>query len=215
MTRLRSGLLFAAATLTLLSACQDASVPPTTIANWPPAVGQRLPDMTVLDHKGQPVTLASFEGRVLLIEPIGMGCRGCIGLCGGHERGPFQGTPPQQGLASIDDYFAQYADGADIDDPNLAVIQMLFFHQGQTPKLADAAQWARHFGIDERPNHYVVIGPEPLRQRTFRSIPGFWLVDKNLVVRCDAAGHHPPSNLYADLLPMVPELLRAEPSAPR
>ena len=86
---------------------------------------------------------------------------------------------------------------------------------GAVPTQAEAAKWAHHFRIDDRPNHYVVIGPEALRQKTFAKIPGYWLVDKNLVLRCDATGHHPPSSLYEDLLPIVPELLDEAASAER
>jgi len=198
-----------------IGACRDADVSRQTVAAWPPKVGQPFPDMTVLDHEGHRVLLSSFRGKVLLVEPIGMSCAGCIGFCGGEEYGAFEGVEPQQGLASIDEYFERFADGADIDDPHIAIIQMLFFNLAeQTPTIADAGKWARHFQVDRRPNHHVLIGPESLRDKTYPNIPGYWLVDKEFVLRSDATGHHPPSNLYSDLLPMLPELLHDEASVP-
>ena len=211
------GLSIALGLATLLPCgCQDADVSPATIASWPPVVGQPLPDMTVLDHRGQRVKLSSFKGRVLLVEPIGMSCPACVAYCGGGTHGAFEGAEPQQGVDSIDENLERFADGTEIDDPNIAVIQMLFFNMSlQNPTQLEAAKWARHFQIDRSPNHFVVIGPESLRNKTYSKVPGYWLVDKDFVVRCDATGHHPPSNLYTDLLPMVPELLSAEASAPR
>jgi cytochrome oxidase Cu insertion factor (SCO1/SenC/PrrC family) len=39
---------------------------------WPPTAGERYPDLELLDFRGAPVRLSDFEGRVLLIEPVGM-----------------------------------------------------------------------------------------------------------------------------------------------
>jgi len=60
-----------AAVLVLLAACGDSSSRALTFA-WPPKVGERYPDVTLRGLDGEPVSLASFEGRVLLIEPVGM-----------------------------------------------------------------------------------------------------------------------------------------------
>ena len=39
---------------------------------WPPVVGERYPDLELRDWQGERVQLSSYEGKVLLIEPIGM-----------------------------------------------------------------------------------------------------------------------------------------------
>jgi len=39
---------------------------------WPPTSGETYPDLQLLDTTGEVVSLSSFAGRVLLIEPIGM-----------------------------------------------------------------------------------------------------------------------------------------------
>jgi hypothetical protein len=118
-------------------------------------------------------------------------------------------------LKSIDEYFEQYTGGFDINDETIAVIQVLFFNKAmKTPTLAEAKRWAAHFDIENRANHYVLIGPAALRARTRSKIPGFWLVDHDFVLRCDAAGNGAPSNLYSHLLPMVPGFIRAMPSSP-
>ena len=44
---------------------------PLSVA-WPPVVDQRYPDLGLKNAQGETVQLSSFEGQVLLIEPIGM-----------------------------------------------------------------------------------------------------------------------------------------------
>lgn len=44
-------------------------------------------------------------------------------------------------------------------------------------------------------------------------IPGFFLLDKNMILRGDATGHRPKHNLFTELLAKIPELLIANASA--
>ena len=53
--------------LTLLAGCGGG-----LDFDWPPQVGQRYPDVTLRGLDGERVSLSDFEGKVLLIEPIGM-----------------------------------------------------------------------------------------------------------------------------------------------
>ena len=39
---------------------------------WPPKAGQAYPELELQGLDGEPVNLAAFRGKVLLIEPIGM-----------------------------------------------------------------------------------------------------------------------------------------------
>ena len=39
---------------------------------WPPEAGQEYPELELRNLDGEQVNLASYRGKVLLIEPIGM-----------------------------------------------------------------------------------------------------------------------------------------------
>ena len=63
------------ASLALLAGCGDGAIPGLSSSvphAWPPQVGERYPDVVLQDLDGNEVALSSFEGRVLLVEPIGM-----------------------------------------------------------------------------------------------------------------------------------------------
>lgn len=54
-----------------LSACDQQ--PQGALAfDWPPLVNEKYPDLELMNAQGELVKLSSFEGQVLLIEPIGM-----------------------------------------------------------------------------------------------------------------------------------------------
>jgi len=56
-----------------LPGCGGGSVSDGPLSfSWPPVVGERYPHVELQDISGKTVRLSSFEGRVLVIEPIGM-----------------------------------------------------------------------------------------------------------------------------------------------
>ena len=142
-----------------------------------------------------------------------MNCPGCVAFCGGHEHGAFEGHAPQQCVDSLDKLFAEYA-GLPLSHSDIVVVQMLFFSTTMgTPTVQEAARWHEHFGLAQQPNHRVLIGPAALRDASYDSVPGYWLIDRDFTVVKDATGHSPRDNLYTELLPAVSELLQQSASA--
>jgi hypothetical protein len=81
----------------------------------------------------------------------------------------------------------------------------------KTPSATDARRWAAHFDFKTEQREYVFAGNDAFLnpanyKASYTMIPGFFLVDKNFVVRSDATGHRPIDSLYQYLLPMIPKL---------
>ncbi|MDH3285081.1 MAG: hypothetical protein OEQ13_10100, partial [Acidobacteriota bacterium] len=76
---------------------EDGAVP-----FWPPVVGERYPDLELLDQTGRRMRLSELSGRPILLEPVGMSCPACQAFSGAHRDGvgPFGDVRPQQGLGS-------------------------------------------------------------------------------------------------------------------
>ena len=72
----------------LLPACQDDGP-------WPPKLGQRYPDLQVIDHHGNKRRLSDFAGKVLLVEPVGMNCPACNAYAGAEFAGGFNASPKE------------------------------------------------------------------------------------------------------------------------
>jgi hypothetical protein len=73
----------------------------------------------------------------------------------------------------------------------------------EAPDVNDARSWDRHFRITES-NGLVLIPHGDLRGPVAHNlIPGFQLIDKNFVLRFDAAGHRPRHNFWTELLPAI------------
>ncbi|MBW2715438.1 MAG: hypothetical protein JRD03_05145 [Deltaproteobacteria bacterium] len=179
---------------------------------WPPRLGERYPNLRLRTPSGERIELASLEGRVILVEPIGMDCPACNAFAGGNRPGMsgFQGVQPQGGVPSIDEMLDQYAGGLTLDDDRLILVHLLLYRPGRDgpPKLETARLWAKHFRIEESENVLVLVGePYLIGPASYKMVPGFQLVDKNFVLRFDAAGHNPTHSIWRDLLPAVASLL--------
>jgi hypothetical protein len=177
---------------------------------WPPRRGERYPNLTLYDHRGQLVSLASLRGKVILLEPVGMTCEACQSLSGAGKVGCFGHQPAQAGVDALEDYFPRYTGGLSISDPRIAYVQVLLYGLDlHAPSPADAKAWAHHFKFDERPNVYVLAGtPELIGPASFAMIPGFQLIDQNFVLRAWWHGETGTGDdLWTKLLPMVPQLL--------
>jgi hypothetical protein len=177
---------------------------------WPPRRGERYPNLTLYDHRGQLVSLASLRGKVILLEPVGMTCEACQSLSGAGKVGCFGTQPAQAGVDALEDYFPRYTGGLSLSDPRIAYVQVLLYGLDlHTPSPADAKAWAHHFKFDERPNVYVLAGtPELIGPASYAMIPGFQLIDRNFVLRASWYGETGTGDdLWTKLLPMVPQLL--------
>lgn len=99
--------------------------------------------------------------------------------------------------------------GFSLDDDRLVFVHLLLYgFDMKAPSLADAREWAEHYGIDERPNHVVLVGdPRMLSSETYQMIPGLQVVDRSFELRYDGTGRRPPHDLWTVLLPGVRGLL--------
>ena len=206
--------------LLVLGACKPAAEPaskppeasPMDAANrkvsWPPEVGRPYPDLTLLDGAVRTVRLSSYKGKVLLIEPIGMNCPACIRMAGAGKRGvgDFSGIAPESGSYDTDDYLSWF--GVDPDDERFVYVHLLLY--GLTmrgPTAEDARKWSEHFNIARHRNWVVLAGGEGMvNPASSNLIPGYQLVDKDFVLRYDAAGHKPRDSVDA-LFPAIADLL--------
>lgn len=177
---------------------------------WPPRRGERYPNLTLYDHRGQLVSLASLRGKVILLEPVGMTCEACQSLSGAAKVGCFGHQSAQAGIDALEDYFPRYTGGISLSDPRIAYVQVLLYGLDlHAPSPAEARAWAHHFKFDERPNVYVLAGtPELIGPASFAMIPGFQLIDKDFVLRAWWYGETGTGDdLWTKLLPMVRRLL--------
>lgn len=175
---------------------------------WPPVVGQPFPDIELISHTGEMIKLSNFRGKVILVEPIGMTCAACNAFSGAPEMGAYEGQSYQQNLASIESLLPQYAGGISLDDERLVLVQLILYDlRLNTPSESDARRWAKHFGLDQKDNVYVLAGDARyINQASYDMIPGFFLIDKDFILRSDSTGHRPKHGLYNHLLPKVSEL---------
>lgn len=201
--------LMALAFFALSSGCRvDAENKP-----WPPRVGQAYPDLQLVDANNKPVRLSSFKGKVLVIEPIGMNCPACLAWSGAHLVGAFEGASPQPNVTDIETMFPRYAGGVRLDDARITYIQLLLFNmQMQAATADDAKRWEAHFYKGKTKKPIVLAGGpwflQPAQHpASYGLIPGFQLIDKNFVLRSDATGDNPKTNMWKELLPMVPKVL--------
>ena len=139
-----------------------------------------------------------------------MNCAACNALSGAQQAGGYNGMRPQAGMASLENYLSQFG-GVTLDHPDIVLVQILLYDfQLDTTEVTEAQAWASHFGFDRNPNVHVLVPKDDLRGKaSFKSIPGVYLLDRQLVVRKDSTGHKPRHNLWRELLPAVPALLRS------
>ena len=196
--------------LLLLSACEEN---PFAAKSWPPQPGHAFPEIAWLDHQGRPVSLADFRGKVLVVEPVGMECKACIALSDRRGTGQFQGVPKQADMPPMDDLLRDFAGGLRFNHPDLVHVQLILYDlTNQRPEVEDAALWARHFGFDRDPNVVVLVPKaDPRSKKTFRTIPGFWLVDREGRVVRDSTGHRPRHDPYRNALPQLEQMVRYGP----
>lgn len=179
--------------------------------DWPPKINQPFPDIELVAHTGKMIRLADFKGKVILLEPVGMTCPACNAFSGGKNKGGYQGISPQQNLPPIQSLLPQYANGTTLDDEGLVVVQLLLYDmQYKAPTAGDARDWAEHFGLNNQPNVYVLAGDHRyINPASYAMIPGFFLIDKDFILRSDSTGHHPQHNLFTHLFPKLDRLLQS------
>jgi len=111
-------------------------------------------------------------------------------------------------MPCLDDAARDYG-RVSLDDEGIVTVHLLLYGvDRQAPSLADARDWAEHFGLDERPNNIVLVGDQRmLGSATLRMIPGLQVVDRNFELRYDSAGNASPHDLWTETWPGVKSLL--------
>ncbi len=217
MKLLRAHAALLATLVLVVAACDRGETPLAQAASqaeaptvWPPRVGEAYPDLHLIDQTGRVTALSSFEGSVILVEMIGMTCPACQGFSGAKRLGTFGGVESDGGLPAIDELVPQYARGVTFPSDDLVFVQILLFDMKLgAPTGDDARAWAQHFGRDVAKHQYVLAGGPALHNdASFVMVPGFQLIDRRFVLRWDATGHSPRHNLYTQLLPAIPALLK-------
>ncbi len=182
---------------------------PNELANWPPQVGESFPAIALVDHEGTPISVEAWKGKPTLIELVAMTCAGCQAFSGGLSHGGYQGFASQGGIESIEKYYNQYSGGHELFSGEINFAQIIIYNLRLEPaRPEDLRGWRHHFGFDQHPTAQILTGGKPLaNQASFRMIPGFILLDRDLVVQYDATGHSPRHNLYTELLPNIGSVL--------
>lgn len=193
---------------TLLSG--ELPAPPWMNFAWPPEINEQYPDLQLLDQEGNLTRLSDFRGKIILVEPVGMPCKACQAMAGGHQLGGFDGIQPQPNIPALPDAARTYGD-FNLDDDRLVKIYLLLYGMDmQAPTPEDAAAWAEHFKLDRSRNEIVLAGlPEMICPESYAMIPGLQVIDQNFIYRIDATGRaNQRHDLYRFLLPTVGLMLK-------
>lgn len=182
--------------------------PPPLEFPWPPVVGQPYPDLKLLDHTGETVSLSSFKGKVIIVEPIGMTCSACQAFSGAHSKGSLGGIQPQADLKSFEEALSQHA-GVGLGDSRLVFVQLILYNMSmQAPSAEDAHRWAGHFGLDGRPNCMVLAADRRmLGDASYQMVPGFHLIDQNFNFVANSTKYQRTHDLWREFLPLVGQLV--------
>lgn len=186
--------------------------PDTPLRGWPPVVGQLYPNIVLKDQSGQTVAISDFQGKVVLIELVGLTCKACHAFSGGNEPGVprFRGIEPQPGLASIERFATGYAK-VSLARPDIVFVQLVLYGMDgrSPPKEEDVRAWAQHFKLHTNENEYVLIGdPRFISPESRRLIPGFHLVDQNGILRAMSSNDPRHDPLHSSLLPQLAALVK-------
>jgi hypothetical protein len=105
-------------------------------------------------------------------------------------------------MPSLDDAARDYG-GISLEDESVVVVHLLLYGMDlDAPSMSEAREWEEHYGLDDRENHVVLVGDSRLvSDASYSMIPGLHLVDRNFVLRYDAAGRRAPHDMWTDLLP--------------
>ncbi|TDJ04090.1 MAG: hypothetical protein E2O67_06980 [Deltaproteobacteria bacterium] len=176
---------------------------------WPPQVGRTFPNIEFVDQNGTAFKMSELYGSVVLVEYVGMTCGACQAFSGANEVGAYKDVNPTGGLPSIEKLFKDYTN-ISLDDSRVKFVQVLLYSMTMDSPTPDhASNWANHFGFDRYNDEIVVVPKRDLRGKgSYNLIPGFQILDKQLVVQRDSTGHSPRHNLYSELFPLVKILLK-------
>ena len=177
-----------------------------TVKPWPPGLGEVFPDLELIDQDGKAFKFSDLKGKVVLLQFVAMNNPACQTLSGSEKIGPLGNAAVLEGLEPISATFPKHTKGLKFPNPDVVFIQILLYNMGyQKPSLRDAELWSKHFGLKTSNNQIIAVSPHDLRSDKTRTlIPGFQLIDKNLIIQADSTGSRPQDDLFKRLLPLVP-----------
>ena len=188
--------------------------PEKRLNGWPPVVGQIYPNLVLKDQAGQVTAISDFQGKVILLEVVGLTCKACHAFAGGNEPGKsrFRSIEPQRGLDSIERYALGYAK-LSLDHPDIVFVQLVLYGMdGRSPPAEDDVRdWAHHFDMDRHENQVVLIGDQRfISPETRKLIPGFHLIDQNGILRAMSSNDPAHDRLHSALLPKLASLVNGQ-----
>jgi len=188
--------------------------PDQPLSGWPPTVGQFYPNLVLKDQTGQVTAIGDFQGKVILLEVVGLTCKACHAFAGGNEPGKsrFREIEPQPGLDSIERYTLGYAK-LSLEHPDIVFVQLVLYGMDgrSPPSEEDARAWASHFNMDRGNNQVVLIGDQRfISPETRKLIPGFHLIDQNGILRAMSSNDPSHDRLHNALIPKLASLVKGE-----
>ena len=192
-----------AALLPLLAGCFEKN--PFEDASWPPRLGKPFPDIAFVDHRGKAVRLADYRGKLLLVEPVVMNCKACNSLADRYSRGAYLGAEKQDGMPNMDELLRRFGKGLTLSHPDILHVQLILYDlTNDRPDPEDAKLWSEHFRFDRDPNVVVLVpAQDPRNRKSFETIPGVWLVDRDQTVIANAAASNRGATIWDDVMPLV------------
>lgn len=179
---------------------------------WPPEMNKAYPDIALIDQNGNSFTLASFKGKVVVVEMVDMTSPISQAYSGAKTKGTYG-----SGEIKIDEFATDFSELVSketqgtitLPSKDIVLVKIIFFNdRAEQAKPEDAQMWAQHFGYKREDNMIVAVPQKDLRGKVSdKLIPGFQLIDKNFLLRVDSAGPEPKHNLQFRLLPMVSTLV--------
>jgi len=176
-------------------------------------MGQAFPEIEFGMADKSVKKISDFKGKALLVELVDMASPLSLAWAGAKGRpGPLILFAPQPGVPSLRQSFKKA--GLSLEDPRLVHIQILVLSPERNPMRPwDFERWSRQFHQNLKKPPLLISGaPEfllpPYDDETLSRLPGLFLVDKNGVVRSQAAGVEAERHLQSDLLPAAASLLK-------
>ena len=138
-----------------------------------------------------------------------MDCPACNAFADRSGVGGIAGVYRPENVRTVDEQLSRYAAGLTFEHPDLLHIQLILYDLTRdTPDVADAKLWAEHFRFVDDPNVIVLVPDvDPRNRKSFDTIPGYWLVDRDLAVVSDWTGHSKANSLVDHLMPRLVKLV--------
>lgn len=179
---------------------------------WPPEMNSPYPDYVLIDQKGEKFNLSDYKGMIIAMEMVDMSSPVSQALSGAEKYGVYGATQTYDKFVKpLSEALKEETKGAlTLPNPNILTIKVLFYRpDGGQALPADAENWAAHFKLKKEDNVIVAVPEKDMRgDTTGKIVPGYQLIDQDMVLRVDSAGPVPKHNYEMTLVPMIPKLLK-------